>query len=132
LRWVGNVGTGFDQKLLANLNARLQPLIIEKCAFAERPDPYRGTTWVRPELVCQVKFSNWTLDNRLRAPVFLGLREDKRPGEVTREGPELLAPSAPEATLTIDGRTLKFTNLKKVFYPAEGYTKRDIINYYDA
>src|SRR5439155_3743168 len=55
-----------------------------------------------------------------------------RPGEVTREGPELLAPSAPEATLTIDGRTLKFTNLKKVFYPAEGYTKRDIINYYDA
>ena len=77
LRWVGNVGTGFDQKLLAGLYARLEPLITKKCPFAERPKPDRGMTWVKPELVCQVKYANWTPDDRLRAPVFLGLRNDK-------------------------------------------------------
>jgi len=131
LRWVGNVGTGFDQKLLANISARLKPLITEKCPFSDRPEPWRGTAWVRPELVCQVKFTNWTQDHRLRAPVFLGLRHDKPAPDVVREAGELLSPSSPEETLTIGSRTLKFTNLKKVFYPKEGYTKRDVINYYD-
>jgi bifunctional non-homologous end joining protein LigD len=131
LRWVGNVGTGFDQKLLTSLGARLKPLVIDKCPFAEQPDAPSRMIWVRPELVCQVKFTNWTQDHRLRAPVFLGLRNDKPAAEVKREG-ELLPPDATESTLTVDGHTLKFTNLKKVFYPKEGYTKRDVINYYDA
>jgi len=135
LLWVGNVGTGFDQKLLASLYARLKPLITDRCPFAERPKPDRGITWVRPELVCQVKYSNWTPDNRLRAPVFLGLRNDIAAAQVTREdaGPRpALLPDVKETTIEIDHRTLKFTNLKKVFYPDEGYTKRDVINYYDA
>ena len=130
LRWAGNVGTGFDQKTLAGLHARLQPLVTKKCPFAERPKPDRGITWVKPELICQVKYANWTPDNRLRAPVFLGLRNDVSPRQVVREG-QLLAESAKEAALAIDGHTLKFTNLKKVFYPGEGYTKRDVLNYYD-
>ena len=130
LRWAGNVGTGFDRKTLAGLHARLKPLVTKKCPFAERPKPDRAIAWVKPELTCQVKFANWTPDNRLRAPVFLGLRNDVNPRQVVREG-ELLAASAKEAMLAIDGQTLKFTNLKKVFYPAEGYTKRDVLNYYD-
>jgi bifunctional non-homologous end joining protein LigD len=134
LRWVGNVGTGFDQKLLASLHARLLPLVTKTCPFAERPKPDKGITWVDPELVCQVKYANWTPDNHLRAPVFLGLRNDKAPQEAVREDasprPPLLA-DVKEASLQIDGRALKFTNLKKVFYPAEGYTKRDVLNYYD-
>jgi bifunctional non-homologous end joining protein LigD len=135
LRWVGNVGTGFDQKLLASLFAKLTPLITGKCPFAERPKPDKGMTWVKPELVCQVKFANWTPDRRLRAPVFLGLRNDVSAREVAREEPagerkELLA-DVKEASLRIDGQTLKFTNLKKVYYPDEGYTKRDVLNYYD-
>jgi bifunctional non-homologous end joining protein LigD len=82
-----------------------------------------------------VKFANWTPDQRLRAPVFLGLRHDVSAREVTREEPaggrkELLA-DVKEASLRIDGQTLKFTNLKKVYYPDEGYTKRDVLNYYD-
>ncbi len=136
LRWVGNVGTGFDQKTLAALHARLEPLITTKCPFAVRPKPDRGMTWVKPELVCQVKFSNWTPDERLRAPVYLGLRNDVASKKVKREEPvsagELLPESAKESTLEIDGHTLKFTNLKKVYYPDEGYTKRDVLNYYDA
>jgi bifunctional non-homologous end joining protein LigD len=134
LRWAGNVGTGFDQKLLASLHARLLPLVTKTCPFAERPKPDKGITWVKPELVCQVKYANWTPDNRLRAPVFLGLRDDKEPREAVREDtgprPPLLA-DIKEASLQIDGRALKFTNLKKVYYPAEGYTKRDVLNYYD-
>jgi bifunctional non-homologous end joining protein LigD len=130
LRWAGNVGTGFDGKTLAGLHARLLPLVTKKCPFAERPKPDRGITWVKPELICQVKFANWTPDNRLRAPVFLGLRNDVSPGHVVREG-QLLAEGAKEAALAIDGHALKFTNLRKVFYPGEGYTKRDVLNYYD-
>ncbi|HUO98501.1 MAG TPA: DNA ligase D [Rhizomicrobium sp.] len=131
LRWVGNVGTGFDQKTLAALHGKLKPLITAQCPFDPRPKPDRGMTWVRPELIAQVKFSNWTQDEHLRAPVYLGLRNDVAPAEVTREEP-LFPESAKEATREIGGHTLKFTNLKKVFYPDEGYTKRDVLNYYDA
>jgi len=161
LRWVGNVGTGFDQKTLASIYKRLEPLVTKECPFAERPVPDRGMTWVKPELVAQVKYTEWTQDQRLRAPVFLGLREDKGSREVHREtaaeaepepvaeveeaqNEELEAGSAPdpkappllpdikEATLKIGAHTLKFTNLKKVFYPDDGYTKRDVLNYYAA
>jgi bifunctional non-homologous end joining protein LigD len=140
LTWVGNVGTGFDQKLLASLFAKLQPLIVDACPFAERPKPDKGMTWVKPEFVCQVKFANWTPDRRLRAPVFLGLRNDVTPRQVAREEPALgrehmereqLLSDVKEASLRIDSQTLKFTNLKKVYYPDEGYTKRDVLNYYD-
>jgi bifunctional non-homologous end joining protein LigD len=82
-----------------------------------------------------VKFANWTQDHRLRAPVFLGLRNDVSPRQVAREEPgapraELLD-DVKETSLRIGDQTLKFTNLKKVFYPDEGYTKRDVLNYYD-
>ena len=133
LRWVGNVGTGFDQKLLAALHARLQPLIVPECPFADRPKPDRGITWVKPELVCQVKYANWTPDDHLRAPVFVGLRHDKPGSIVVREQVGELLPGSPkEATLTIDGHTLKFTNLPKLYYPDDGVAKRDVLNYYAA
>lgn len=130
LRWTGNVGTGFDQKTLVDLYRRMQPLITDKCPFAQRPEPYRGMTWVKPELIAQVKYLNWTQDNRLRAPVYQGIRTDLDTREVRREQAELFAPGEKEATRDIGGHTLKFTNLNKVFYPDEGYTKRDVLNYY--
>jgi len=133
LRWVGNVGTGFDQKLLAGIHAKLQKLVTKTCPFAERPKPDRGMTWVKPQLVAQVKYGNWTQDGRLRAPVFLGLRNDVAAPEVEREtAGDLLAPAAKEAELNIDGRKLKFTNLGKLYYPDDGVYKRDVLNYYDA
>ena len=98
-------------------------------------------TWVRPELVCQVKFANWTPDNRLRAPVYLGLRDDVEPrARWSREEPAAEPPRAELLRRDVKGShrststasTLKFTNLKKVFYPDDGYTKRDVLNYYDA
>jgi bifunctional non-homologous end joining protein LigD len=136
LRWVGNVGTGFDQKTLTSLYAKLSARIVPKCPFAERPKPDRGMTWVKPELVAQVKFANWTQDHRLRAPVFLGLRDDVPAGEVAPEE-GLLTPAIPElatakeVTAKIGGHTLKFSNLKKVYYPDDGFTKGDVLHYYD-
>lgn len=132
LRWVGNAGTGFDHKTLESVYARLKPLITPRCPFTPRPEPDRGITWVKPELVCQVRFANWTQENRLRAPVFLGLRDDKPAEEVERERPELLPGDLKEASVEVDGRTLKLTNLDKVYYPADGYTKGDVLRYYEA
>ena len=107
----------------------MEPLITPRSPFAAAPKIGRGVTWVRPELVCQVKFSNWTQENRLRAPVFLGLRDDVAP-EARARGAR--PPATPRCSRQVDGRSLKFTNLNKLYYPEDGYTKRDLINYYDA
>ena len=88
LRYAGKVGTGYTQAALHELGVRLRALEIADAAFVDaRPVP-RGTHWVRPELVAQVGFAEWTSDARLRQPRFLGLRDDKSPIEVVRERPE--------------------------------------------
>jgi bifunctional non-homologous end joining protein LigD len=145
LRHVGQVGTGFDQKLMKTIYARLKPLITNTMPFAEKPNIRGGlknVTWVRPEVVCQVRFLEWTQDSILRAPVFVGLREDKSPKEVARE--DAAAPKAlnrqeddrldlsgREVTAEVDGHRLKFTNLDKVFFPKDGWKKRDLLEFYD-
>jgi bifunctional non-homologous end joining protein LigD len=136
LTWAGNVGTGFDRKMMQTIHAKLAPLAVEECPL--EPDknlPKKDVTWTRPELVCEVRYANWTSDGRLRAPVFVGLRPDIDPsecGDPPSERKMLLDASQAEAILTVDGHSLKFTNLNKVFYPDEGYKKRDLLNYYDA
>jgi bifunctional non-homologous end joining protein LigD len=145
LVWAGNVGTGFDTRTLESVSALLAPLVTSKRPFREQPAGVKDITWVRPELVCAVKFANWTGDGRLRAPVYLGLRDDLDPRECVREtaasteaapaaeqrGP-LLAAGRAEVFVMVDGKRLKFTNLDKVYYPKDGVVKRDVINYYDA
>jgi bifunctional non-homologous end joining protein LigD len=88
LRYAGKVGTGFDERTLADLRRRLGALEQGESPFGEpvRPLP-AGAHWVRPELVAQIAFSEWTRAGRLRHPRFLGLRDDKRPTEVVREVP---------------------------------------------
>ncbi|MBN1527467.1 MAG: non-homologous end-joining DNA ligase [Thermoleophilaceae bacterium] len=87
LEYAGKVGTGFDGDTLADLAERMRPLRREEPPFA-RPEAIRerGVTWVEPELVAQVGFTEWTRDGRLRHPRFLGLRFDKAAREVVREG----------------------------------------------
>jgi bifunctional non-homologous end joining protein LigD len=84
LRYAGKVGTGFTQATLRDLAARLEPLRQAASPFADEVRE-RGLTWVRPELVAQIGFSEWTRDGRLRHPRFLGLRDDKAASEVVRE-----------------------------------------------
>jgi bifunctional non-homologous end joining protein LigD len=135
LHYAGNVGTGFNARNLAQLWALLEPLQVGKMPFAKAEKIPAGTVWVKPELVAQIKFANWTGDRKLRAPVYLGLRDDKPSSEVSREEvppPAFLPPDRKEVTADIDGHSLKFTNLDKIYYPGDGYAKRDLLNYYDS
>jgi len=112
LLYAGNVGTGFNARNLAELWKQLEPLKTSKKPFAGKDKIPRETEWVKPELVAQIKFANWTEDKKLRAPVYLGLRNDKSAPRVEEETPTL-------------------TNLNKIYYPEDGYTKSDLIGYYD-
>ena len=96
LRYCGKVGTGFDEALLATLAARLAKLAVEAPPFVDPPAGAEGRRahWVRPELVGEVSFTEWTRDGTLRHPSFQGLREDKRPRDVVRERPAEPAPGA--------------------------------------
>lgn len=98
LVFAGKVGTGFNTKLLRSLHSRFKQIAREVCPFVNLPLPRGGKWgqgitksemrfchWVEPTMVCQVKFVEWTRDERLRQPVFLGLREDKEASEVIRE-----------------------------------------------
>jgi bifunctional non-homologous end joining protein LigD len=97
-KFAGRVGTGFSEKLLSTLFSELNKIRLDKCPFFNLPAVGRnrwdqGLTaaemkrchWVKPVMVCQVKFTEWTRDDRLRQPVFLGIREDKSATEVVRE-----------------------------------------------
>ena len=140
LYYAGNVGTGFDQRMLADLWRRIEPLKVPRNPFVKAEKIPKGTLWIQPELVAQIKFANWTSDAKLRAPVFLGLRDDINAAQVLREKASstveppaaLLPATAKEVTTEIDGHKLKFTNLDKVYFPEDGYVKRDLLNYYDA
>jgi bifunctional non-homologous end joining protein LigD len=128
-QWVGNVGTGFDERTIAELLAKLEPLQREEPPFPvvpKMPKVRKGdVVWVEPELVCEVEFAEWTHDGHLRAPSFQGLREDKAAEDVQRERP----------AVTKEGR-VKLSNLDKVFWPDDdpsgGITKGDLLDYYEA
>jgi bifunctional non-homologous end joining protein LigD len=86
LVYVGHVGTGFDERELARLMRLLTPLETKNSPFAIPPKSNERPHWVTPKLVAQVKFTEWTDDGKLRHPVYLGLRDDKKPDDVHREG----------------------------------------------
>lgn len=153
LRMAGQVGSGFDDRTLEQLRERLDAMVIDESPVAEPAQS--PTIWVRPELVAEVKFTQWTNDGRLRAPVFLRLREDKAPGEAVRAEP--VAPPAPPSAakggdkqlgavlealagkdesglLNLDGHRINLTHLNKVLWPPSGghagVTKRDLLRYF--
>jgi len=129
LRWAGNVGTGFDEREIARLLGLLRPLERKTSPFRVPPKMPRvkqgDVVWVTPRLVADVEFAEWTHDNRLRAPRYKGLREDKEPEEVRKERPT-------STTVKRGKRELRMTNLDKVFWPDEGITKGDLLEYYRA
>jgi bifunctional non-homologous end joining protein LigD len=97
LKFAGRVGTGFSEKLLKSLPVELNKIAVKSCPFFNLPAAGRGLDpgltvpemkrciWVKPSMVCEVKFTEWTRDDRLRQPVFLGIREDKNASEMVRE-----------------------------------------------
>ena len=154
LMYSGRVGSGFSDKQLSEVSRTLLEH-RRKDPPCEGPVPKeKGTTWVDPVLVCEVEYTEWTEEGLLRQPVFLRFREDKRPEECVRTGgqaggqagrraadddgaavpggndgadPDQVAPAGPPPD-----RLVSFTNLDKRFWPDDGYTKGDLIDYYRA
>jgi bifunctional non-homologous end joining protein LigD len=129
LHYVGNVGTGFNEAEIQRLLGKLRPLERPDSPFGEVPKLPRvrkgDIVWVEPKFVCEVSFSEWTHDGHLRQPVYHGLREDKTAAEVRQELPI-------EETIRSGNRSLKLSNLDKVFFPDDGITKGDLLAYYRA
>jgi bifunctional non-homologous end joining protein LigD len=200
LVYIGHSGGGFNEKSLEAMYKKLKPLVIKKSPFSIIPKTNMPVKWVIPQIVCEVKFQEWTAEGIMRMPIFLGIREDKEAKEVKREvekevitvikdektknkisesniksknsksnsrgkirqpvkrgareglkskkekskknfqdkessdeGREISSENKneKEKVLKIEGKILKLTNLDKIYWPEEGYTKGDLINYYD-
>lgn len=145
LKYIGHTGTGFDDKTLKRLYAELKSLITETNPFGVKVKVNSPVTWVQPKLVCNIKFTEITSDGNRRHPVFEGLRTDKSPREVKLEAPvetEKDEPVSNKRTVNKQKDTMKttpntgtkkvsFTNTDKIFWPDEGYTKGDVIDYYN-
>jgi bifunctional non-homologous end joining protein LigD len=129
LSYVGNVGTGFDEKEIQRLLKLLEPLDRETSPFPVPPKLPRvkkgDVVWVEPRLVVEVEFVEWTHDGHLRAPSYQGLRDDKPAEQVRREEPI-------DEELRYGSKTLRLSNLDKPFWPEEGITKGDLLAYYRA
>jgi bifunctional non-homologous end joining protein LigD len=158
LHYAGNVGTGFNEKTLRDLAARLKKLDTGASPFASSRAIARKAHWVKPKLVAEVSFSEWTRSGSVRHPVFQGLREDKQPDAIGREKPAHVADvevaaagstgKAPGRKRAAQGSTayapaaephtlasrlpasLKVTNPDRVIDPSTGLTKLGLIRYY--
>jgi bifunctional non-homologous end joining protein LigD len=158
LRFVGHVGSGFDGETHEQVAAKLKALKTDKCPFDTVPQTNEIATWVSPKLVSRVRFSAWTPEERLRHPVFQGLREDVKPHDCRKEKEpaaptpksvvnapslvgkvlcskpqieaELFKGRAENVMLELEGKRFRLSNLNKVYFPESGYTKRDLVAYY--
>jgi bifunctional non-homologous end joining protein LigD len=127
LMYAGTVGTGFNREDDKAIRARLTPL--RRAAPPVPVGDVRGAVWVEPAMVVEVRYKEWTEGGHLRQPVFLRVRDDKTPDECFRPGEER---EEEETVAASPAPTIKLTNLDKIFWPDEGYTKGDLIEYYRA
>ncbi|HEX8301174.1 DNA ligase D [Sphingomonas sp.] len=124
LNYAGKVGTGFNQGTLSDLRERFDKIATSvPAAKVPRPEA-RGAHWVKPELVAEIAFAEFTAENVVRHASFLGLRQDKKARDVVVEKPVPL-PDAPEGSV-------KISNRDRVIYPENGLTKGDLADYYAA
>ncbi|MFY3384353.1 DNA ligase D [Paracidovorax sp. MALMAid1276] len=156
LRYAGNVGTGFSDRLLADLHARLARLKVAKSPFKNPEAIDKKAHWVKPELVAEVAFADWTNEGRIRHAVFKGLRSDKPPQDIRQETPVPAEPkglratdqnpmtTAAAATKTTQAAparkqsasanstvgTLRVSHADRVIDPSTGTTKLDLVRYY--
>jgi bifunctional non-homologous end joining protein LigD len=140
LVFCGKVGTGFTHKLALELRARLERIEQKTCPFTPPPAGWLGrhAHWVKPELVCEVVFTEWTTDGKIRHPSFQGLRADKDPKQITREKPTaiqapvaraLKARAKPARATILD---VEISHPDRILYPDLKLTKIDIARYYES
>jgi bifunctional non-homologous end joining protein LigD len=129
LQYAGNVGTGFNEATLRELTTKLKALDTDESPFPPKAVAGRKHHWVKPKLVAEVSFSEWTNTGSVRHPVFQGLRGDKPAKKITRE----LAKPVEEAAAAPAGRlpaTMKVTHGERVVDPQSGVTKLELVRYY--
>jgi bifunctional non-homologous end joining protein LigD len=125
LKYVGHTGGGIPPKQLPELRKTLEGLEQSESPFSNKFKPNAPVHWVRPKLLAEVSFAQWTKDGHMRQPIFVGLRSDKPPEKVHQEKPE----GVKVAKDKLDSR-VKFTHKDKVFWPEKGYTKQGLLDYY--
>ncbi len=139
LKYVGHTGGGFNEQLLKTIHGKLKPLVQKVSAFETIPKTNAPATWVKPKLIAQVKFAEWTGDGHMRQPIFIGLRTDKKPTAVSKELPKDINPKSMKTSgkknsedreLKINSNLVKITHWDKVYWPKEKITKGQVIEYY--
>lgn len=170
LVYIGHTGGGFTTSLLSSTMKLMKPLIQKESPFDVKIKTNEKVTWVKPMLVCEIAFSEWTSEGHMRQPIFQGMRIDKKAKDVIHERPvntvlteeimktkskpskkvtskkstvkkasvkvvssKKVKSAAAEKTdgeVVIDGQLLKISNRSKVYWPEEGYTKGELIDYY--
>ncbi|RYF84401.1 MAG: DNA ligase D, partial [Chitinophagaceae bacterium] len=137
LQYIGAVGTGFSAKQQEEILRKLKPLATSKSPFFTQPILKDDAQWVRPQLVCEVKYTERTKDGLMRHPSFQGLREDKSAPDINPEETHdpvksaTLTKGADEALLSVENHKLALTNLRKIYWPRERITKGDLLRYYE-
>lgn len=136
LTYCGHTGTGFNHKSLEEMYARLQPLITGKSPFEKVPKTNAPVTWVKPVLVCEIKYTEITKDGIYRHPVFVGLREDKTASELNKKPKRMKKKAtthkAGEEVISLNRHKVTLTNQDKIYFPKEKITKGEVIDYYQS
>ncbi|KFE97734.1 ATP-dependent DNA ligase [Chryseobacterium formosense] len=146
LIYAGHTGTGFNRELIHEVLEKLKKLIIKTSPFENKPKTNMPVTWTKPELVCEIKFSEITKDGIFRHPVFVTIREDKEPKEVKTSSTELKNTpksklmktssrsknSDSDKEITLNRHKVKLTNQDKIYFPKDNITKGDVIAYYQS
>ncbi len=133
LSYVGKVGTGFSAALIKEMMDRMRPLEVDAAPVEVPRADRKAAHWIRPELVAEIAFTEFTSDGILRHPSFIGLREDKPAADVVREIPKPLRKAEKKAARpTAESFGVKISNPDRPIFPDEGLTKADLANYYAA
>jgi bifunctional non-homologous end joining protein LigD len=133
LRYVGQVGTGFDEKALEELSARFKKLARKNSPFDNVPrDVARKAEWIEPKLIAEIAFTEFTRDGILRHPSFQGLREDRKARSVMLERPQPVEKAMGKDAKEIVKAGVRITHPGRVVFPGQGLTKNDLAEYYEA
>ena len=128
LRYAGNVGSGFSEKVLGDLHQRLQTLHADRSPFANPRAVGKKAHWVAPSLIAEVAFAEWTKDGRVRHAVFKGLRADKPAREIRKEVAQPMPAKARSAAQTVG--SVRVSHPERVIDPSTVITKMDLVRYY--